>query len=73
MINPTKAKKSWGHLKLSAAEVDGMMKIGASAEDLKAIEAELTPLHARLDAAPRGSKEKDEAVDAILRVILSRV
>ena len=72
MITATKAKKSWGHLKLSAAEVDGMMKIGVSAEDLKAIEAELPPLFAKRDAAVHGSKEKDEAVDAILRVILSR-
>ena len=76
IINPTKAnekiQKAGGHLKLSAVQVDRMMKIGMSAEDLKAIEAELPPLFAKRDAAVHGSKEKDEAVDAILRVILSR-
>jgi hypothetical protein len=76
MTNTTNAneemQKVASRLKLSAAELDGMVKIGASAADLKVIETELAPLFAKRDAAVLGSEEEDEAAEEILRVVLSR-
>ena len=62
-------QKVASRLKLSPAELDEMLKLGVSAEELTAIEAELAPLFAKRDAAMPGSKEEDEAVEAILHVM----
>ena len=74
MTDDTKANDAMqevaSRLKLSAAEVDEMVKLGISAETLTTIGAKLAPLHAQLDASARGSKEEDEAAWAVVRIVL---